>query len=921
VIRRVFTGWDGPFLHRAASWLLEERDALPRRLVVVPTSQSGRRLREALAAAAGGALLSPRITTPGGLLATPGPDVAADWMEQVAWTGTLEGIASWDGYADLFPLPPEPHGGWAAGLAIELVALRRALQENGHTLATAARALAGSVEAGRWQALARLEQAVEDSLRSWGMRSRSRVLADGLAPPAGIDSVVLAGVTGMPPLVGKSLAAWGLPVTALIAAPETEADAFSPLGLPLECWSARDLPWPDGAWGSVRLAADLRQEAAMALHAVAQCRTTSDEVALGTADTPTGDELARGFTRAGWTAFHPAAHPVAGGLSRWFKPWRAWLADPRLAHAADLLAMPETAALLGAGRAAAASRLARLRDAWMIMRPDDLRRALGNDRPRDDRERDDALAVLRTVEVLEHWRSGFAQRGFAKAMAVLLEALAAFSAEAAAEAARMRDWITTAGPLLRMVRRDEPFWIDLMLGALPVEAPQPPDGRVIDVQGWLELLFEPGRHLVLCGMNEGIVPARDTGDPWLGEAARRQLGLTADTARAARDAYLYQAMLEARRNGGRADVSCVKSGPGGEVLLPSRLLTAAPRDALPVRVKELFRNLEPPEAGMRWHADWKWQPRAQAPPDRISVTSFSTWLACPFRFYLKHILRMQGSEPGREEWSARDFGDVAHGILERWGCDAAARELADAASLSDWFSAELDRVTAGRFGLRPPVAVRVQAESLRQRLGWFARLQAGLRADGWRVIEAERKFEFPLGGFTVSGKIDRIDRHEESGALRVIDYKTGKVEAVESEHRKKITSGTRLPAHLPDDCPVHHHVIRNDKPAACRWINLQLPLYARAFENGRESPPSPCYIRLGASEPEVLITEWADFSAADLSAAEQCAEWILGRIAAGVFWPPAEKPLHDDYKGLAAGRALAATCMPPQAQPVGPSAG
>ena len=51
------------------------------------------------------------------------------------------------------------------------------------------------------------------------------------------------------------------------------------------------------------------------------------------------------------------------------------------------------------------------------------------------------------------------------------------------------------------------------------------DGRVIDVQGWLELFYEPGKHLVLCGMNEGMVPARNAGDPWLGEAAGKQLGL------------------------------------------------------------------------------------------------------------------------------------------------------------------------------------------------------------------------------------------------------------------------------------------------------------------------------------------------------------------------------------------------------------
>ena len=51
MIERVFLGWDGPFLPRAADWLLERREALPGWLVVVPTSQGGRRLREAMAEA------------------------------------------------------------------------------------------------------------------------------------------------------------------------------------------------------------------------------------------------------------------------------------------------------------------------------------------------------------------------------------------------------------------------------------------------------------------------------------------------------------------------------------------------------------------------------------------------------------------------------------------------------------------------------------------------------------------------------------------------------------------------------------------------------------------------------------------------------------------------------------------------------
>ena len=77
-----------------------------------------------------------------------------------------------------------------------------------------------------------------------------------------------------------------------------------------------------------------------------------------------------------------------------------------------------------------------------------------------------------------------------------------------------------------------------------------------------------------------------------------------------------------------------------------------------------------------------------------------------FRFYLKHAVGMQSPEPGRVEWNARDFGTIAHEILERWGRDAEARELTDQAALHDWLSAGLDRVSGECFGKRPTLGAR-----------------------------------------------------------------------------------------------------------------------------------------------------------------------------------------------------------------------
>lgn len=900
MVEREFLGWDRPFLTQAVAWLLERRDELPGMLVVVPTAQSGRRLREALAEAAG-ALLAPKVVTPGSFLQSRDADAAADWIERVAWVEVLENVTDWQEYEALFPEPPGEGTNWAGGLAQEMIRLRHSLQENGLLLSTAARKLSETVEAERWEALGRLEDGVERKLQSWGMKSRSRVLAEGLQMPAGVSRIVLAGVAEMPPLVERAWLAWEGTMTVLIGAPESETDQFSKTGRPLLAWTLRALPWPDG---SVQVVADPRQQAAEALRAVAEMKTPSDEVALGSADTEVGDELARAFTRKGWPAFHPAAAVVTSGLARWFKIWCVWLADPTLATLADLLSLPETGILVAGKRAQKAKRLAELRDRWMVVRTEDLRRRISTENFRTEWDKESAEELCKAAESLESWRAGFLGENFSGAMDRLLGVISRTGPVTEEASQAMADWLAEAAPLIGRVKRGAGFWIELMLSETPSPAPLPPEGRVIDVQGWLELFHEPGRHLLLCGMNDGKVPTRSGGEPWLSEASREMLGLIKDADRAARDAYLYKAMLEARRDGGRVNVICGKSGAGGESLLPSRLLLAGGRDELPERVKTLFKEVEPPEAGLRWHADWQWKPRVVEPSLRLNASSIGDYLTCPFRYYLKHAVKMQGSEAGRGEWNARDFGNAAHEVLERWGRDTEAREFEKPEAIHAWLSAELDRVVTEWFGKRAPLAVRIQTEALRNRLLWLSRVQADIRADGWQVIDVEHKFELPIGEAMIVAKIDRIDRHRETGRLRVLDYKTGKMDGVDKAHRKKLNANSVIPRHLDLDCPAVYAGEDKGKSANFLWHNLQLPLYAAALVARGESMPAPCYFMLRSTEANVAIHEWSDFETADLEAAQACAEWVAGRIASGVFWPPAEKVTYDDYEILAAGRAF-----------------
>jgi ATP-dependent helicase/nuclease subunit B len=316
-------------------------------------------------------------------------------------------------------------------------------------------------------------------------------------------------------------------------------------------------------------------------------------------------------------------------------------------------------------------------------------------------------------------------------------------------------------------------------------------------------------------------------------------------------------------------------------------------ESLAQAVEKLFAEVEPPDSGVAWDLEphWKWNPRKKLPKERMSVTAFSKYLACPFRYYLQRVLGMNKPEPERAEWNHRDFGNVIHEVLESWGRNEVLRDSADAAEISENLKEILDGIVSRNFGEDRPLAVSLQVESMRLRLGWFAVEQAKIRAEGWRIVEVEKDFELEIAGVIVSGQIDRIEQHDD-GRVRVLDYKSSKeAKDVVREHQRMYR--VNPPAHLRGE--------EVTAPGGAIWTNLQVPFYADAFGQVDEIG----YFALGQDEANVKITPWVDFGEEEKKSARQCAEWIVGQVQKEIFWPPAEKVTYDDFEDLAYGREFA----------------
>jgi len=446
-----------------------------------------------------------------------------------------------------------------------------------------------------------------------------------------------------------------------------------------------------------------------------------------------------------------------------------------------------------------------------------------------------------------------------------------------------------------------------------------------DTAGGSAAAGEDAEVLILAGMNEGLLPRGPVPDAMLAEAAKRKLGLPDRDFLHARDLCLLHGMEAARKKGGLV-VLVAQSGEAGEPMRPSRLLFRVPDAGLAPRVRLLAMEVEPRDTGNARDAFQRHKlriPRPKTgPPEGMRVTDFSVFLACPLRFYLSRRLGWRPSEEPAPGLDARRFGTWMHEVLAAFGQDPAMRACGDAERIfksvqAGWDAKFRPWEEAGALRLN----LDLQREAGRERLRRFARVQAELVGQGWRIQATEvalgeervlpgnpgivRCFSVGLENFWVQGRADRIDEHPELG-LRVVDYKTGKENEAAAYH----FAGHRKAWYARS--PQHARLLRADKKGKAGpvcWINLQLPLYLEGVAaTGR--PAQAGYFYLGERLDEI---GWKPLllTADERESARHCArevakevreDAVLDWIQKGQWERLAVQTEYDDFEELGLGR-------------------
>lgn len=826
---RHFLPWNRPLLVAACDWLLElagdEAD-----LSHVDLLCAGRRASRGLferivtsADARGGGLDPPEILTPSQWvdrrLAASG--VATDLDLELAWRASLA-EATDDTHRELGS-PSRAAANWSARLA----QLGRDLGREELSFSDAARVIAtldlGDREAARWRALANLEQDVRERLRRAGRVEP--LLARRDAEPSEGRRVVCVGLVELPRAARRLIESMPDSVV-LVHAPAELAEDFDEFGLPIpERWTEKRLPLKDE---QIHVAEDPVQAAALCVRRLAERARelgdqvpSAEEITIGVVDEECVAPLQEMLLAREQPVRDARGTPAARqALLRSLKAIERLLRDDDFDSLLVFVQDPVVENWLRGPDDS--SPLEQLHDFRRRHLPEKIGLRL------DSRERGAAIAhvgrirelfgeLLGQERALSQWPLPIAHAVEALLQHEPLDPEHPGGRHAIQMLSQLRE-------ILDELARTPPE-LDLALGADEalrmvidrlerVALPLAPERGAIELVGWLELAHDDAEHVFLLGANEGQLPASNALDPFLPESLRRHLKLPDARTRYARDLYWLTTLLESRPT---TELFLAKRRLSGDPLLPSRLLFACEREELPQRVHHALKA----RAGVGG-LDAGWSPAddddqrvSQAPElrewlrpmKRISVTGFADYLASPYRFHLRHGLKLRDRAANTVgELDAPDFGTLLHQVLKEFGLSE-LRDSTDVERVREYLRHALYAIATDRFGERPHATLRLQFETARDRLERFAAWQVERAADGWRIdrceFEVERqhaRLEVDGEDIELRGRIDRLDRHRD-GQLAVIDYKV-----------RDSATGDHLD-------PRKAHLNKHG------WKDLQLPLY------------------------------------------------------------------------------------------------
>jgi len=301
----------------------------------------------------------------------------------------------------------------------------------------------------------------------------------------------------------------------------------------------------------------------------------------------------------------------------------------------------------------------------------------------------------------------------------------------------------------------------------------------LQIMGPLETRALDFRYLVIMSANEGVFPRRSANASFIPPELRKGFGLPTHEYQDAVWAYYFYRMIQRPEKVWLIYDSRTEGLKNGE---ESRY------------IKQLQYHFDLPvekiTAAAAMHPVGEPADIPKTPADvaaiqsaELSASALQSYLYCPAKFYYQQVQKLQTQEEVAESMDASMLGKVFHAVMQQLYSRApvitpqlihafkanqdALRSLVRAQILEEMHSIEISG--------RNLVLENIILDYVCQTLSHDARLLQQSGSTGFRILGLEKRLTGVFEGFKMKGFLDRVDSYK-PGEIRILDYKTGKVE-------------------------------------------------------------------------------------------------------------------------------------------------
>lgn len=412
----------------------------------------------------------------------------------------------------------------------------------------------------------------------------------------------------------------------------------------------------------------------------------------------------------------------------------------------------------------------------------------------------------------------------------------------------------------------------------------------LQIMGPLETRALDFRNVIVLSCNEGIFPKKNVSTSFIPPELRKGFGLPTNEFKDAVLAYSFYRLIQRAENVWLVYDSRMEKMKAGEESRYIKQLEYHFRKPLKRYLAKAEMAARNPETPLPKPADIEQRVKDMT----LSVSSMQNYLKCPAMFYYSSICGLKADKEVSESMDASMLGNVYHAVMQALYLGPVAMDPGFAMdrqhirdALADGTLVPMKEVTDGYLGrwIKDKAGIKSRIRSLikdelhtievagrdlvmeevilQYVVKTLERDREHLRAKGvgrFKVIGLELPVSWSCDGYKFFGYIDRVDSFED-GTVRIVDYKTGKVEdkdiGISDDNAQEVADAL--------------FQVDNEN---CPKIALQLFLYGR-YVDGKDWMKGKSMVNVIYPAASLFTTPVAEF---EKPRSERFGELVLGKL-------------------------------------------